>query len=146
MKHNIKGFRLEGRITENVSDIQDVVFIEQKLNQGLDDSTIIRQAVNVWRKYESGELFQEKLKVMLQEILAQGYRIEIPAGHAEKPNLEIRQPEFIPEQHTDPVVQRELSATAEPKLSDTKYVNPLDENEMAQLLEALQKPLSFKTG
>jgi hypothetical protein len=64
-RKSIKSIKLTSRITESKSPMQDIEFVEKKLNQGIDQATLVRQAINIYRKYEEGKLY--KLSDILEE-------------------------------------------------------------------------------
>lgn len=63
-----EGFRLQGRITENTSDEEDLEFIKEQLKNKT-QAQLIRDAINVYRKHLQGELYQEKVEDKLESIL-----------------------------------------------------------------------------
>lgn len=67
----VKSVKLTGRITENKSSTKDIDFVEKKLGQGMDQASIVREAISIYREYEEGKLFQDELKVKLKEVLSE---------------------------------------------------------------------------
>ncbi|MFW6030813.1 MAG: hypothetical protein ACOCRO_11270, partial [Halanaerobiales bacterium] len=57
-----KSIKLTGRVTISKSSEEDIKFVEEKLGQGMNQSSIIRQAIKIYRKYETGQLFVDVLK------------------------------------------------------------------------------------
>ena len=63
-----EGFRLQGRITENTSDEEDLKFIKQQL-KNKSQAQLIRDAITTYRKHLQGDLYQEKIAEKLESVL-----------------------------------------------------------------------------
>lgn len=77
-RKKLKSIRLTARLSENTSSLEDLSFVEQKL-KSMNQATLIREAVSIYRKYEEGELFKEVFtKFKLNEIPLLDEKKEIP--------------------------------------------------------------------
>lgn len=67
-RKKVESEKLTGRISENYSDIKVVEFVRNKL-KSMDQAQLVREAIEVLWKYETGKLFKEDLEETLTKVL-----------------------------------------------------------------------------
>mgnify|MGYP000848848531 CR=1 FL=1 len=61
--------RLTGRvIAEGGSTEEEVEFVKRKLKM-MDQATLVRQAISIYHKYETGQLFNEKMEGIIAQLI-----------------------------------------------------------------------------
>ena len=61
--------RLTGRvIAEGGSTEEELEFVKRKLKM-MDQATLVRQAISIYHKYETGQLFSDKMESIVAQIL-----------------------------------------------------------------------------
>lgn len=65
----VKSIKLTGRITESKSSKEDIKFVLKKLDQGMDQASIVREAIKYYRKFEEGTLFNDVLEDKLSTLV-----------------------------------------------------------------------------
>ena len=67
-RKKVKSKKLTGRISENYFPIEVVEFVEEKLKR-IDQAELVRQAIEVLWKHETGQLYQEDIEDKLTKII-----------------------------------------------------------------------------
>lgn len=60
--NRIEKFNISARISEQTVEKKDMEFVKDKISRGIPKSEIVRNAINIYRKYEEGTLIMQALE------------------------------------------------------------------------------------
>ena len=77
----VRSFRLQTRISKNTTSKENVDFVIDKLKKGINGSDILREAIDIMRRYEKGDLTNDLDKLI--EKIERLNNIEVDSNNKE---------------------------------------------------------------
>lgn len=89
-RKKIDNVKLTGRISENNTPKEAIAFLERHLKNS-SQAELIREAVLIWWKYRTGQLFEDDLEDKLTTILANtNLKVEATGNEGEDINQQVQ--------------------------------------------------------